>query len=78
MKTCHCCGTTHTPADWDRLQYVGHQEQGSGEPALEIRLCSCGSSLAIEPGQRLMAAMVDVIGELGLEVVSRRPGGSHD
>ena len=68
MKSCTCCGRIHTPADWDRLQYVGHQEQGTGEPALELRSCSCGSTLAITPGQRLMAAMHDVIGELGLEV----------
>lgn len=49
MKTCRACRRTWTPESWRALKYVGIQRIDlEGEPDLELRNCTCGSTLAIE------------------------------
>lgn len=51
VKTCGCCGRTFTPAQWAALPSLGTMpsETESGEPcAIELKNCSCDSTLAVE------------------------------
>lgn len=45
-KQCNTCGRTFDNAGWSQLPYVGIQH--GGEFPLELRNCSCGSTLAQE------------------------------
>jgi hypothetical protein len=54
MKSCKTCGTTHDGASWSCLKLCGYQPNGretAGE-IMELRLCSCGSSLAMDFGDQ--------------------------
>lgn len=44
-ETCSCCGRKFGAAEWSRLQYVGIQEAPG--MSLELRNCSCGSTIAL-------------------------------
>lgn len=44
-KTCGCCKRAYTVNDWIKLPYVGLQ--GDDEYKLEMRNCTCQSTLAI-------------------------------
>ena len=46
VKVCSC-GIVISGAEWTRLRYLGVQDVGDGE-RLELRLCHCGSSVAVE------------------------------
>lgn len=50
MKTCSC-GKRYNEAEWKRLPLVG--EQDDGVERLELRNCSCGSTIAIVLGPSL-------------------------
>ncbi len=41
------CGQVHSPIEWRRLEYVGVQDDGDGL-ALELRNCTCGSTMSVE------------------------------
>ncbi len=43
------CGRNYTHSGWSTLALVGVQDDGAGLPdsVLELRNCSCGSTLAI-------------------------------
>ena len=41
------CVRTYDRAEWAKLRFVGLQVAG-GPPTLEMRNCSCGSTLSIE------------------------------
>lgn len=43
-KQCCCCGATHTEHGWADLTLLGRV----AEDSLELRLCRCGSTLALE------------------------------
>ena len=47
-KHCNCCSAVHTAETWVALRYVGAQDDGV--EVISIRLCICGTSLAIELG----------------------------
>ena len=46
-KTCSCCSRLITEEEWERLAYVGIQQGTDEIPDLELRNCSCHSTLAI-------------------------------
>lgn len=48
-KTCTCCGAKITEDDWETMSYCGVQNGDAeiGVPDLELRNCSCGTTLAI-------------------------------
>jgi hypothetical protein len=46
-KRCRC-GARYDAAGWLALPYLGVQQLDAGEPRLELRNCTCGSTLAIE------------------------------
>lgn len=50
MKTCTCCKKTHSHEEWLKLPFVGSMLTGdeTGTYSLEMRNCSCGSTLGIE------------------------------
>lgn len=51
LKRCSCCGHDHDAESWGSLEYLGIMDPEDGEPAIEMRNCTCGSTLAIElPG----------------------------
>ena len=42
------CGAVHTEEQWENLSYVGIQHSGLDDfPDLEMRNCTCGSTMAI-------------------------------
>lgn len=49
-KKCSCCGKEHDAASWKGLKYVGvmETEDETGKYTLELRNCSCGSTIGIE------------------------------
>jgi hypothetical protein len=57
IKECRCCGRRLTSADWEGLQKLRPQRFGTWalgmyypdpeNPDLEMRNCSCGSTLSI-------------------------------
>lgn len=53
-KRC-ACGRVHDAAAWRALPYVGRWQLVDDEPALELRNCPCGSTLA-----RRMLSMLEV------------------
>ena len=44
---CNCCKRDHTHAQWDALELCGSGLQDDGVECLELRQCSCDSTLAI-------------------------------
>jgi len=50
IKVCPCCVRAFTAADWARLPLLGDMlsEDETGTYRLELRNCSCGSTLAVE------------------------------
>jgi hypothetical protein len=46
---CRKCKTTHTAPAWARLRFVGYQPDVD-MPALELRLCTCGTCLSVPVG----------------------------
>jgi len=50
-KKCSCCARFLSEEDWENLRYVGIQrgsKQGSNHvPDLELRSCSCNTTLAV-------------------------------
>ena len=46
IKTCDCAAT-YTRASWRGLPFVGHMVV-EGRPFLELRICPCGSTIAIQ------------------------------
>jgi hypothetical protein len=46
IKTCGCCGKTYTAQEWAALPLLGRMRM-DGE-SLELRNCSCRSTLAME------------------------------
>ncbi len=51
-KACTCCPEIYTEKSWSDLQYCGEQPgivrtSGGKTPDLEIRLCTCRTSLAV-------------------------------
>ena len=51
MKVC-ACGRSISPPSWGRLPLLGTMDNGRGVGELiELRLCSCGSTLAREIGE---------------------------
>ncbi len=44
---CTCCGRAYDAEGWAALPYVGTQSDGLGE-VLELRNCTCKSTLTIE------------------------------
>lgn len=42
------CGLKYTASGWAKLKLLGIQRLDPQDPALELRNCSCGSTLAIE------------------------------
>lgn len=63
MKICPCCAIEYTSVQWDALPFVGNQLDGDG--MIELRNCSCGSTIAIEvnmgPGAWCQAASVYLV-----------------
>lgn len=48
VKTC-ACGASYTPRSWKRLHFVGVQAGVSAVPFdLELRDCTCGSTLGLK------------------------------
>lgn len=51
-KLCACCSTVHTPDSWATLPFVGVQvtpaDEEGPEERLELRLCACGTTLAVD------------------------------
>ena len=47
IKTCGCCGTRYTRESFERLEFIGIMELARLKRKLELRLCSCGSSIAV-------------------------------
>ena len=66
VKRCNRCGAEHTQEQWERLAYVGLQDDGT--EVLEYRNCSCLSTLAIVLGPSLHFA--DTVPAPALEGVS--------
>jgi hypothetical protein len=64
VSRCGRCGTSHTADRWATLPLLGSQkieaDEEGPEQLLELRDCSCGSTLAIprDPGQDIEAAGV--------------------
>lgn len=51
MKQCRKCQRVYaTLAEWQALPCIGTMDPGEGDPVLEMRNCSCHSTLAIEVG----------------------------
>lgn len=46
-KSC-ACGRSHSKSEWPRLQLVGVQKGIDDLPRLELRNCSCESTIAVE------------------------------
>lgn len=46
-KKCPCCPRSYTRETWTVLPFVGEKALDDGEPVLQYRNCSCGSTLAI-------------------------------
>ena len=46
MKLCTCCNTVHDSASWATLAPVGTQDCGFS--FLDLRNCTCGTTLALE------------------------------
>ena len=53
-KHCRMCGAVHTAETWVTLDYIGAQDDGV--EVISIRLCTCGTSLAIELGPSARAS----------------------
>jgi hypothetical protein len=47
LKTC-ACGLVYDVDTWRELAFVGVHREGGGYPDLELRNCSCGSTLCLE------------------------------
>src|SRR5688500_17807647 len=47
LKQCRACGAHYGRSGWQRLAYLGMQDDGCGLHALELRNCSCGSTLSL-------------------------------
>jgi hypothetical protein len=47
LKTC-ACGLGYDVDAWRGLVFVGVHREGGGYPDLELRNCSCGSTMAVE------------------------------
>ncbi|GAC1561122.1 MAG: hypothetical protein NVS3B10_19080 [Polyangiales bacterium] len=47
IKRCSCCGAEFTVAGWLALALVGLQRDDEPHPTLELRACSCRSTLSI-------------------------------
>jgi hypothetical protein len=47
-KKCNCCGKVHDAQAWDALPLVGRQDDGV--ELLELRNCTCRSTIAIAYG----------------------------
>lgn len=48
MKRCTCCGRLLAPLEWYALPFVGlWSAEETGDVALELRNCRCGSTLAV-------------------------------
>ena len=45
-KKCNKCKTEYSPEEWKNLRYIGTQEGFDDIPAMELRNCPCGSTLA--------------------------------
>ncbi len=72
VKTCTCCLSDLTLAEWLLLPLVGTQ-RFPGEPVLELRNHRCGSTIAIEMPAR---PMTDV--EICLRADALRAAGDDD
>lgn len=48
VASCRCCEIAICAADWIAMPFVGIQFGEDDDPALELRNCVCGSTLAIE------------------------------
>lgn len=51
MKTCPCCNHTHDATGWAALRlcgYVGAYQSHGRKYAVELRHCSCGSTIGVE------------------------------
>lgn len=46
-KICGCCGHSYDVSEWQKLRFVGFQGSYHGSHPLELRLCTCGTSLAV-------------------------------
>lgn len=46
IKVCGCCARGYTRSEFSALRLVGIQEVLRGAP-LDVRLCGCGSSIAV-------------------------------
>jgi hypothetical protein len=51
IKSCGCCERQYTRPQWRSLKYIGVQDVGDGE-YLELRNCSCGSTLGMPTPMR--------------------------
>jgi hypothetical protein len=60
-KQCKCCGISYDAAGWLSLPRVGVQRGDVEQPSLELRNCSCGSTLAVAlPPWRVRVAAEEV------------------
>jgi hypothetical protein len=48
VKTCNCCGRTHSWLGWRLLPKLGTVQIEAHDPILEMRNCPCGSTLGLE------------------------------
>jgi hypothetical protein len=48
VAACRCCEVAISAARWSEMPFVGIQFGEEDDPALELRNCVCGSTLAIE------------------------------
>ena len=51
VRVCSMCGTRHTYSTWAKLRFLGYQDDGNGE-CIELRNCTCGSTIAIDLERR--------------------------
>lgn len=58
MKTCSC-GKHYTLTTWKKLEYVG--EQGKLPYELEMRNCTCGSTIAVHKREKTMATKIRIL-----------------
>jgi len=47
ITTCTKCGVAHTAESWRRLERVGPNDCGIPDFELELRNCSCGTTLGL-------------------------------
>jgi hypothetical protein len=60
VKRC-ACGARYSLASWRRLVRRGVMQLGEDAPALELRDCACGSTIALEIAPATVRAVLGVM-----------------